>query len=502
MTESTPQTAPVVATRPEDASPVPRLVLWLALLVLLAIPARIITYGYLPADDALRHAAKAVSGKSWPEILVLGPHYTVDHNFGWETLLRWVHRVTGGEAERLVDLSVLGLFVLACGTGLFGVRRPEAWLGVLLVGVVAWSPLAVRWMNGRPLLLSLAALCGVLFLLATAPAGRLGWGRWALATALIALAVLVHGVWYLWALPVAACYLAGERRWGLALAGAWLGGSALAALATGQPVDYLAEAARTAWRAVQMHPTARTRVSELQPASSGLLLFLALGGLLVLRQLTRLEARPFHRQPAFWLALLGWTLGFLNRRFWEDWGLPALLVLAASDLDRYLQARLAPASPRRLVVTVCLAGALFCAVTSDVDSRWTRSLTRQYLVQSDPELAGWLPEPGGIFYAADPAFFYETFFKNPQADWRYILGFEMTLMPAEDFQILYRILWNFGAGASYAPWVEKMRPADRLFVRGDPAGQPPIPGLEWHHTRGGMWSGRLPRAAATPLPGR
>lgn len=475
------------------AAPVSRLVLWLALLVLLAIPARVITLGYLPADDALRHAAKAVSGKSWSEILVLGPHYTVDHNYGWEALLRGVHRVSGWEAERLVDWSVLGLFVLASGAGLLGVRRPEAWLGVLLVFFVAWPPLAGRWMNGRPLLLSVAVLMVLLFWVQAHAGSPLSRGRLAAWTVLIGLAVWMHGVWYLWALPVAACWLAGERRLALGLAGAWLGGSVLAAGATGQPVEYLVEAVRTAVRAIQMHPTARTRVSELQPASSGLVLFLVLGGLLILRQLARLETRPFTRQPAFWLAALGWTLGFLNRRFWDDWGLPALMVLAAGDLDRYLRLALESASARRLALAACLAWALFCVVTSDVDSRWTRSLSRQYLDQNDPELAGWLPEPGGIFYAADPAFFYETFFKNPRAEWRYILGFEMTLMPAEDFQVLYRILWNYGAATGYRPWVEKLRPADRLFVRGDPGSPPPIAGLEWHHTRGGMWSGRRPR---------
>lgn len=483
----------VAATGERAAAPVSRLVLWLSLLVLLAIPARVITLGYLPADDALRHAAKAVSGRSWPEILVLGPHYTVDHNFGWEALLRGVHRLTGWDAERLVDASVLGLFVLLAGSGLWGVRRPEAWLGTLLVFFVAWPPLVGRWMNGRPLLLSSAVLVVLLFWIQAHAGARPGRARLAAWAALIGTAVWMHGVWYLWALPVVACGLAGERRLALGLAGAWLGGTALAAAATGQPVDYLVEAVRTAVRAIQMHPTARTRVSELQPASSGLVLFLVWGALAVGRHLARPEARPFARQPAFWLAGLGWTLGFLNRRFWDDWGLPALMVLAAGDLDLHLRRALDSASARRLVLAACLAGALFCVATSDMDSRWTRSLTRQYLDQNDPELAGWLPEPGGIFYAADPAFFYETFFKNPRAPWRYILGFEMTLMPAEDFQILYRILWNYGAAASYQPWVEKLRPADRLFVRGDPGSPPPIPGLEWHHTLGGMWSGRRPR---------
>ncbi len=489
---------------PAPEAPVSRGVLWLALLTVLAIPAGILTTGYLPADDALRHAARAVSGRPWSDILVLGPHYTVDHNFGWEALLRGLHRFTGWEAERLVDFSVLALFVVAAGAALPLLRRPEAWLGILILFFTAWPPLAGRWMNGRPLLLSVAALT-VLLLALSRDAEGTRWSRGSAVamTALLAAAVFVHGVWYLWALPVAACFLSGRYRVGWGLAAAWLAGTALAALGTGQPVDYLTEAVRTAWRAMHLHPTARTRVSELQPASSGLLLFLVLGALLAFRQLARLDAPALTRQPAFWVAGLGWTLGFLNRRFWDDWGLPALMVLAVLDLDRYLARAQPAASPRRLALSFGLAAALLCVTTSDVDSRWTRGLTRQFLPAGDPELAGWLPEPGGILYAADPAFFYETFFQNPRAPWRYVLGFEMTLMPAEDFQVLYRIFWNYGAAAAYQPWVEKMRPPDRLLVRADPAAAPAIPGLEWRHLRGGMWSGRLPRpraAKGTPQP--
>ncbi len=60
-------------------------------LLLLYIPLKVIGYGYLPADDALRHAAKAVSGKSWQEILVLGPAFHFDPNWGWHWLLEKIH---------------------------------------------------------------------------------------------------------------------------------------------------------------------------------------------------------------------------------------------------------------------------------------------------------------------------------------------------------------------------------------------------------------------------
>ena len=50
---------------------IPSIVWGLILAIILLIPFKIISYGYLPSDDALRHAAKAVSGKTWSEILIL-----------------------------------------------------------------------------------------------------------------------------------------------------------------------------------------------------------------------------------------------------------------------------------------------------------------------------------------------------------------------------------------------------------------------------------------------
>ena len=82
----------------------------IVILLLLVIPLKVISYGYLPGDDALRHAAKAVSGKTWPEILVLGPAFHFDPNWGWHWLLEKIHLSTNWDAERLVVFSVLTLF--------------------------------------------------------------------------------------------------------------------------------------------------------------------------------------------------------------------------------------------------------------------------------------------------------------------------------------------------------------------------------------------------------
>ena len=108
----------------------------------------------------------------------------------------------------------------------------------------------------------------------------------------------------------------------------------------------------------------------------------------------------------------------------------------------------------------------FLAITNDRGSRWTSNLTQQYLTQDNPDLNGWLPEKGGILYSADMTVFYQTFFKNPNADWRYILGYEPGFMSDEDFSVYHNIMWNFGDAKAYEPWVKKMRPQDRLVIRG------------------------------------
>jgi hypothetical protein len=107
-------------------------------------------------------------------------------------------------------------------------------------------------------------------------------------------------------------------------------------------------------------------------------------------------------------------------------------------------------------------------------------------------LKGWLPEPGGILYASDMTIFYQTFYKNPHGDWRYVLGFEPTLMPKEDFEVYHKVLWNYGDSRAYTPWVRKMAPADRLVIRGGRGSPPGIPQLEWNYGVSGIWIGRVP----------
>ena len=175
------------------------------------------------------------------------------------------------------------------------------------------------------------------------------------------------------------------------------------------------------------------------------------------------------------------------------------MVLITCDLQSLLQARFEADSLKRLGLAGLLAAATFLAVTNDGGSRWTYNLTQQYLTTAEhPELKGWMPDKGGILYSAEMTIFYQTFFKNPNGDWRYVLGYEPALMPKEDFDVYHKVLWNFGDMKAYQPWVDKMRLLDRLVIRGSRGAPPNIPQLDWEYGVSGIWVGRVPRTNAPP----
>ncbi|HXB60229.1 MAG TPA: hypothetical protein VNU95_11715, partial [Candidatus Acidoferrales bacterium] len=105
------------------------LIVWIVVVsTVILIPLKIIGYGFLPMDDALRHAAKTISGKSWQQILVMRDGFPIDPSPGWQKILEWVHDINHGDAESLVIFSSVALMLLVTLCGLPWFRRPEAWL--------------------------------------------------------------------------------------------------------------------------------------------------------------------------------------------------------------------------------------------------------------------------------------------------------------------------------------------------------------------------------------
>lgn len=470
------------------------LVSWIiVILSFVLLPARILSHGYLPGDDALRHAAKAVSGKPWSEILVMRPGYEADPHAGWHAILGAVHHLTGGNAESLVVFSCYAMVLVVCASALPWLRWPEAWLAALAIGVIIVPSFMGRLMMGRPFLLTIAVLISLLVLWSRQEESKPRPGVLIGSILLIAAATWIHGSFYLFGIPAVGILLAGRCRHAVRFGVCWIVGSFLGASITGHPIQFLTQWIRLLFAAFGLHTFGRQLVAEFQPSDGDFLMVLAAGALLLWRSRS-VDWRPAELvNPIFLTAVLGWILGLKVVRFWYDWGLPALLVWFALELQKQFSAFLSPDSLKRPLITVGLALVLLFGATGDNHNRWTWNLTKPYLVADDPTVADWLPGKDGIFYAADMYLFYDTFYKNPNAPWRYVLGFEPALMRPEDLEVMHKVQWNLGDVSGYKPWVEKMRPNDRLVIRSSwtETAPPRIPELEWRLFYNKYWIGRL-----------
>ena len=479
------------------------LAVWaIAVLTLLVIPLKIVSYGYLPEDDALRHAAKAVCGKPWSEILVMRSDFPLDFHQGWHAILGWIHHSMNADVETLVVISVVGLMMLVNVSILVWLRRPEAWLAAWLAGCIAAPLIIARLALGRPFLFTIAVFITLRFIWSKSGDARPAARSLVGSILLVGAAAWIHGTsWYLLSLPAAALILAGlwqRASWYLAC---WLAGSFLGASLTGHPWQFMGQSLKLLFQAFGTTDLVRQLVTEFWPSTGDYGAVLLVFALLLWRSRTPGWNPQELLHPIFLMSILGWLLGLKVMRFSADWGLPAFLVWLALVFQQQFERYLAFDSPRRLLITLGLAAGAFLATTSDLNSRWTYNLTNQYLTEQDPALAGWLPDLGGIIYSGDMRVFDFTFFKNPAAPWRYVLGFEPGLMRPEDLAVMRRVAWNFGDVRAYEPWVKKLRSEDRLIIRASTSHithTPDLPQLEWRFAANDYWIGRLPRTTVSP----
>lgn len=490
---------------------IPLAVWGVAVFAIICVPLKIISLGFLPMDDALRHAAKAVSGKSWQEILVMRGDFPIDPSPGWQQILAWVNHASwvqnwpDGPAEALVIFSVVSLMLLVALCALPWLRRPEAWLGALLAAAVFAPACTTRLMRGRPYILTDFVVMMILLLWSRrADSDEKDYPRRSaliFTPLLVAASAWIHGSWYMLVLPGAAILFAGFWRSAIAYGLCWLAGSFLGCALTGHPWEFLWQSVRHMFVVFGNSVVNRQLEPEFYPSDGEAPAVLLVIALLLWRAFSNNWSPRKLCQPIFVMMLLGWLLGLKMRRFWWDYGTPAFMLWVAFELQDQLEGRLAFDSAKRLFITVALAAGAFFGFTSDRDGRWTENLTAGFLTPDNPALAGWLPDPGGIIYNSDMEVFFRTFYKNPTAPWRYALGFEPGLMLPENLAVLRKAQWNFGDSRAYEPWVEKMRPADRLIIHATGGARPNLPELEWNYAATEIWIGRLPRPGNnSPVP--
>jgi hypothetical protein len=440
----------------------------LCLGVFLMIPMRILSYGYLPPDDALRHSAYAVSDREWGDIMLINPELRpdIDGQAGWHSFLKMVYRATNWTPGQLVSVSVaLGLLTFMMG-GLIASGNPPAWFMACAVMSVLEPALFGKLALGRPLFLTMASVAILLFV----------WTRenplkprveTLVTFAVLSVSIVAHSsAWYLWAIAIPPLVLC--RRWrSLAtFAVAWPAAVGVACIINGPYNAILTPLLGLKLGVVHAKTLGPNLVSELQPSGAPYVSLLAVAMIVVVKVIRGSRARQELMQPDLCFALVAWMLGLYVSRFWVEWGLPALLVWFTRQIRDGLNVGLAglPRAHDTVVVFTFAAGVMYLIQTADVGGRYTNALRNPALWAPEEELRRVLPEDGGIFYSSDNRTFFVLFHRLPHAKFKYATAMEAGVMPPDDLKVL-RAIQSRGTLNEYKPWFEKMTPKDRIFIQ-------------------------------------
>lgn len=447
----------------------------------LVIVGLILFQGYLPQDDCGRHAAKAVSTHSWNEILLLAQPLPLDVQWGWERLLHFVYLLTGCSVTTLMIGSLTCLFTLFVVIPAGMLKRPEAWLLALALSLCLTNT-ADRLLLGRPFVFTMAMVAIVLLSAAyQAPSRKLT----ILLAGAIGSACLLHGLWHLWLLVIFAFLVARQWAWAQAITVSWVSGTIIASVCTLHPVEFLLLPLQLTVKVAQAYAPYNLKAMELLPIPPAAIFYPLILILLGFLRSKCKSAASWVDSPAFWLVVVGWGLGCYMGRFWSDWGFPAWLVLIALELERYLESHATRFS--KLTVLVLAGILLLIAYTLPARGHWY-AYKEPFPDLQHQMLGEWQPGTGHIIYSPETSLFYQSIRLFPNGDWRYAVGFEPALMPANDFATLMAILQNQGNPLTFDYWLKQMQPGDLLIIR-DP--KPAGTGLTWKHCDG-YWLGRKP----------
>jgi len=439
-------------------------------LLFLAIPLKIISYGYLPPDDALRHAAFAVDHRHWNEVLVFNPELRseLDCHPGWHLFLRYIHQHLGLDQEGLAEFSIILAFLtFTCG-GLIASGNPLAWLSAFALVAFTEYGMFQRLSLGRPTFLSMSTLVVLLFMWSRPKPLRI-WQEMLIAIAMLTVSFCMHPtVWYLWSMLGLALVLCKRWRAVFVLGISIVCSLCLAALIVGSWYNVLVASLLMLRYSLLQDPLVGTNlVSELQPSGGPIVGLLVVLSILFIKGLKGQNIRDEFSKESFVLMLLTWVLGMKIVRFWLEWGLPAMSVWLCLQIKDLLKIKLSGLARVRdtLWLAGFLAGGLYLGITADLMGRYTNNLKSPLLTKPVSDYAGELPEEGGVLYSTDMTIFYKIYFRIPNVKFRFSTGYELGFMPPEDLKIFRAIQFNDNLLESYKPWFEKMTPKDRIIIQ-------------------------------------
>jgi hypothetical protein len=454
--------------------------------------------GFSPIDDALRHVAKVVSGKTWDEVLVFRSDYNgqLDTHPGWHAILNGFQKL-GFAKDTLLCVSVAIPWIFFFVIFLIFLQRPECWVIVLSSFFLMDPALCMRFFLGRPFLVGMGITAAYLFLWDGDSKPSVAA---VIATVVLSTAhVWIHPSWYLLALPLFSVSASGilkkDARTPIYFAVCIFCGIIAGAMLSLHPIDILAQNVQMLRFALFGDQPAL--VTEFQPYfyREGIV------AILIIALFSRLLVHSWPgidwRHPAIIMAFLGFGMGHFIERFWCDWGFAGALVWLCLDLQGLMKQKMGERQLSRIVTTGTASILLVVIVSASVGlfPQLNIAINVSNIQKTYEEDKSWFPGDGGIVYSNAMSTFYRLFYSLPHGNWRYILGFEPGLMPKEDKMICFSDPY----GGEYEKWVKKMKPEDRLVIfeeriSKDKIEKHPVLGrLEWRFLMTNYLLGRLKR---------
>lgn len=264
----------------------------------------------------------------------------------------------------------------------------------------------------------------------------------------------------------------------------------LGACLTGYPFLFLKQTLMHGFNALTQIPRQYMLVPEFRVGAGIPILVIAVILIIFQRMIRNDSDSEVIDNPVFIMAVSGYVLQFAMVRFWFDLGFPALSIWIATEMDEMLKKNSDAFSWKRVGIVMFLCVTLYLYVTGDYKDRWSTEPDKKYISSEYPADREWMPEPGGIVYNLEMHVFYKSFYKNPNAPWRYVLGFEPAMMTDENLNVYKNVLLAPNLD-SLQPYIKKMTHRDRMVTMRKLTDKPDTPGLDWHYMpNNGIWIGK------------
>ena len=465
------------------------------------IPLKILSLGWYPSDDALRHVAFSTIDAKWSDIVVIEEKYGLDKNKGWHQILKFLYKYCNLEKEHLLFFSVCSLFLLFNLCGIICSPSPVCWCAALLLLLnIEGNYIAQRIILGKPFIFSCAVTLILLRLWcvnATESNKNIilknNWARYLISVFLLSLSVWIHGNWYLFMLIPLSILISGKAKKAFELTFCLFISVLIGALLSGDFYNFLYYHFFVTFNIFNEHTHNWLLGLEF---ASGLqefywIIFVCIIIIFCIYK-NQEKLDDLTNDPIFIMVLLCWMGSILVFRFWLDCGLITLLLWLSYKFNEIIKSSDFLKIPRvRYCLFLFIIVCLVLGFISDTNGRYTKIMMIQPIdfhnETTQKELKGWEPEDGGIIYTTSMRCFYLHFYQYPTSKWKYILGFDPAIMKLEDKQVLRNTVYS-GFEEDYAPWINKMTEKDRFIL--DKCLKS-FPQLEWTRGNRTWWIGRL-----------